>query len=96
MCAFRGECCRCCVVYKFKRKRYGDFYIGNTQNTKKRMEQPFQHVPQRVMNDNNLESFADNLAKCFTQKPSPQQFCKIISFEILSTVNHIGSMKTWG
>ena len=59
------------------------------------MEQHFQYVPQKVMNDNNSDYFAAHFAKYFTKKPSPQQCRKIMSFEILSTVNTIGSMKTW-
>ena len=60
------------------------------------MEQHFQDVAQKVMNNNNSDSFASHFAKIFTQKPSPQQCREITSFDILSTVNPIGSMKTWG
>ena len=60
------------------------------------MEQHFQDVAQKVTNDKNQEYSAAHLAKHFTQKPSPQQCHKIMSFDILSTVNPIGSMKNWG
>ena len=60
------------------------------------MEQNFQYVAQKVMNDKNLDSFATHFAKHFTKKPSPQQCRKIMSFNILYMVNPIGSMKTWG
>ena len=60
------------------------------------MEQHFQDVPPKVMNDNNLDSFIAHLAKHFTQKPSTQQCRKIVSFEILFMVSPIGSKKTWG
>ena len=63
--------------------------------TKKRMEQHFQYVAQKVMNNKNLDSFADHFAKHFTQKLIPQQCTSIISFEILSAVNNTVSMKTW-
>ena len=46
------------------------------------------------MNNKNQDSFAAHLAKYFTQKLSPQQRGEIISFDILSMVNPIGSMKT--
>ena len=72
----------------------GEFYVGNTQNIIKRMEQHFQDVAQKVANNNNSGSFAAHFAKHFTQKPSPQQCRKIMSFGILSTVNPIVSMKT--
>ena len=36
MCAYRGKCCRYCVVYKVKFKCCGDFYAGNTKNTLKK------------------------------------------------------------
>ena len=35
-CAYRGECRRCCVIYKVTWKCCGDFYVGNTQNTLKK------------------------------------------------------------
>ena len=60
------------------------------------MEQHFQYVTQKVMNYKNSDSFAAHFAKHFTQKPSPQQYHEIISFGILSTVNPICSMKSWG
>ena len=44
----------------------------------------------------NSDSFVAPFAKQFTQKPSPQECREIMSFGILSTVNPIGSMKTWG
>ena len=58
------------------------------------MEQHFQDVAQKVVNNNNLNSFAAHFTKNFTQKPSPQKCCEIMSFDILSTVNPIVSMKT--
>ena len=48
------------------------------------------------MNDKNSESFAAHFAKHFTQKPSPQQCRKIMSFGIITTVDSIGSMENWG
>ena len=43
-----------------------------------------------------MDPFTAFFAKHFTQKPSPQQCRKIMSFNILSTVKSTGSMKTWG
>ena len=60
------------------------------------MVQHFQDVAQKVMNNKNSDSFAAHFAKHSTQKPSPQECRKNMSFGILSTVNPIGSMKTWG
>ena len=60
------------------------------------MEQHLQYVPPKVMHNNNLESFAAHSAKHFTQKPIPQRCCEIMSFDIISAVNHICSMKTLG
>ena len=60
------------------------------------MEQHFQDMPQKVMNYNNSDSFAAHFARHFTQKPSPLKCRKIMSFDILSTVNPICSMKIWG
>ena len=60
------------------------------------MEQYFQDVDQKFMNNKNSGSFNAYFAEHFTQKPSPQQCRDIMSFDILSMVNYIGSMKTWG
>ena len=60
------------------------------------MEQHFQDVAQNILHDNNSDSFATHFAKKFTLKPIPQQCHKIMSFGIISTVNHISSIKTWG
>ena len=67
-----------------------------SEHSKKRMEQHFQDVAQKVANNKNSDSFAAHSAKHFIQKPSPQECRKIMSFDILTTVNPIGSMKTWG
>ena len=52
-------------------------------------------MAQKFMNDNNSDPFADHFDKHFTQKPSPQQCLESMSFGVISTVNPIGSMKTW-
>ena len=56
------------------------------------MKQHFQDVAQKVTNDKNSDSFAAHFARKFTQKPSPQQCRKIMSFDILYMVTPIGSM----
>ena len=59
------------------------------------MEQHFQDVAQKVVNDDNSDSFAAKFARHFTQELSPQQCRKIMYFDVISTVKPIGSMKTW-
>ena len=53
------------------------------------MEQQFQDMAQKFMNDNNLDYFASRFAKHLTQKPSPQQCHKNVSFGIHYKVNPI-------
>ena len=77
------------MLWQFLRRKHSKYL-------KKRMEQHFQDVAQKVANNKNLDSFADHFAKHFTRKPSPQECREIMSFDIISTVNPIGSMKTWG
>ena len=77
------------MMWRFLRWKY-------SERSKKRMEQHFQDVAQKVANNKNSDSFAAHFAKHFTQKPSPQECREIMSFNILSTINPIGSMKTWG
>ena len=59
-------------------------------------EQHFQDVYQKVLCHNILDSFDDHFAQNLTYKPITQKCQYMMSFEILSTVNHIGLMKTWG
>ena len=72
------------------------FTLDIPKTLKKRMEQHFQDAAQKVANNKNSEYFAVHLAKHLTQKSNPQQCCEIMSCDIPSTVNPIGSMKTWG
>ena len=67
-----------------------------SEHSKKGLEEHFQDVAQKVVNIKNSESFVANFAKYFTQKPGPQECREIMTFDILSAVNYIGSMKTWG
>ena len=60
------------------------------------MEQRFQYVSQKLMQDKSLDSFAAHFSKIFNEKQIPQQFREIMSFKIFSKVNLIGWMKTWG
>ena len=87
MCAYIGEFYKYSVVYKVTCTCCGDFYVGNTQNTQKTLEEHFQYVPPKVMNDKNSDSLSDHFAKTFTQKLIPQKCRDIMSFNILSTVN---------
>ena len=77
------------MLWRFLRWKY-------SEHSKKRTEQHFQDVAQIVANNKNSDSFAAHFAKHFTQKPSPQECREIMSFDIISKVNPIGSMKTWG
>ena len=54
------------------------------------MEQQFQDVAQKVAKNKNDAHFA----KHFTQKPSTQQCGESMSFDILSIIHPIDSMKT--
>ena len=76
------------MLWRFLRRKHSEY--------SKKMEQHFQDVAQEVANNKNSNSFAAHFAKHFTQKPSPQECREIMSFDIISTVNPIGSMKTWG
>ena len=59
------------------------------------MEQHFQDVAQNIQHDKNSDAFAAHFAQHFDQKPTSQQCFEITKFEILSTVNPIGSVKIW-
>ena len=45
---------------------------------KKRTEQHFQDIAQRVQHDKNSDTFAANFAQHFDPKPTPQQFREIM------------------
>ena len=84
-------------VVLFTRSRANDAatFTLEIPKTLKKREQHFQYVAYKLMNDKNSDFFAAHFAKCFTQNPSPQQCREIISLEILSPVNFIGSMNIW-
>ena len=44
----------------------------------------------------NSNTFAVHFAQYFNQKPPQQQCHEIMTFKILSTVNTIGLLNTWG
>ena len=58
------------------------------------MEQHFQNVAQKVQRKKDSDTFSDHFAQHFAPKPTPQQCREIMKFEILSKVNHTGSIKT--
>ena len=60
------------------------------------MERHFQYVAKKVMYDNNSDYFAAHLDKLLHKKTIPKQCREIVSFKILSTINPISLMKTWG
>ena len=62
---------------------------------KKRMEQYFQDVGQKIQHNKNSNTFTAHFAQYFNQNLTPQQCCEIMKIEILSKVNPIGSIKTW-
>ena len=96
ICAYKSECRIFFVIYKITYKYCGGLYVGNTQNKLKIMEQHFQYVAKKLIHDNNSYSFAAHYVRHFKRKPIPQEYCDIMSFGIISTVNFIGSMKSWG
>ena len=49
------------------------------------------HASGLLFINENLDSYTAHFAQHFSKKPSPQQCCTIMDFDILSTVNAIGS-----
>ena len=58
------------------------------------MEQHFKYVAQKVHYNKNPDTF--DFAQHFNKNPTPQQCCEIMSLIIISTLNPIQLMKTWG
>ena len=97
LCAYNGDCRKCCIVYKVTCRICGEIYIGNTQQTlKDRMKGHYNDVQQLVQNGKFSDSFARHFSQHFSVKPSPQQQRDIMKFEIISSVNPISAMKTFG
>ena len=61
-----------------------------SEHSKKRMEQHFQDIAQKVENNKITYSSSAHFAEHFTRKPSPKECREIMSFDILSMVNPIG------
>ena len=67
-------------VVLFTRSRANDvvtFTLEIPKTIKKIMEQHFQYVAQKFMNDKNLDSFAAHSAKKFTQKNVHKNVAKV-------------------
>ena len=63
----------------------------------KGIEQKYQDVTGKVKYDEKSDSIAAHFSQHFTKKnTSPQQYRKIMVFDILFTVNPIGLVKDWG
>ena len=94
-CAYKGECGVCRLVYKVEYRLCISVYVGNTKNTpKKRMQQHFQDVAQKLQHDENLYTFVAHFAQYFDQKLTTQQCREIMKFEILGLyvlTIHIGA-----
>ena len=72
-CSYWGECRSYFILYKFTCRKYLSVYVGNTEKKfKKRMEQHFQDVAQKVQCNKNSDTFADHFIHYFDEKPTPQ------------------------
>ena len=95
-CDYKGDYRARCVFYKVTCKKCLSVYVRNTQNTlKKIMEHNFLDMAQKVQQDKSSDTFAAHFAQHFDRKPTPQQCCERIKFEILSKVKPIVMVKTW-
>ena len=77
-------------------RKYLSVIVEITQNTlKKRTEQHFHDVSQKLQHNKTLDTFAAHFDQHFDQNPTPKQCHEIMILETLSTANPIGLMKTW-
>ena len=97
MCTYKGMCRQYCVVYKVMCKFCNAICIRNTQQSlKKKMEGHFLDVQKLITEGMILDSFTKHFAQHFDSEPSWKKLCDNMKSEILSKLNPIGVMKTFG
>ena len=97
MCMYDGKCRQYCIVYKVTCKFCNTIYIRNTQQSfKQQMNGYFNNVCKLVSNGTILDSFAKHFAQHFNSAPMCKTLCDNMQLEILSQLNPIGAMKTFG
>ena len=73
----------------------GAIYIGNTQQTKKRMDGHFSDILRPLKKGQKSDSFAAQFKQQFNTNTSCTDLCKYTTFKVVNQINPIVAMKTF-
>ena len=95
-CAYKGKCRSRCIIYKLTFSMCDAIYIGNTQQTfKKMMDGHFSDLQRILKNGKKSDSFAAHFVQNFNNTMSRTDLRKCMKFRVIKQLNLIGAMKTF-
>ena len=93
-CVYEGKCRSRCIIYEVKFCMCDDIYIGNTQQTFKKIMDGHSSDLQRLLeNGKQSDSFAAHFVQNFNNTTSRTDLRKCMTFKVLKQLNPIGAMK---
>ena len=93
-CVYEGKCRSKCIIYKVKGSMCDAIYIGNTQQTfKKIMDGHFSDLLRLIKKGQKSDSFAAHFEQHFNTTTTRTDLRKYMSFKVAKQINPIGAMK---
>ena len=95
-CDYEGKCRAKCIIYQVECSKCDAIYIGNTQQTfKKIMDGHFSDLQRLLKNGQKPDSFAAHFVQNFNSTTSRTELRKCMTFKVLKQLNPIDAMKTF-
>ena len=95
-CAYDGKFQSKCLIYEVTCSLYEAIYIGNTQQSfKKIRDGHFYDLQRQLKNEQKLDSFAAYLVQHFNNTTLRMYLRKFVTFTSIKEINLIGAMKTF-
>ena len=95
-CVYGGKCQSRCIIYEVKCCMCDTIYIGNTQQTfKKIMDGHISDLQRLLKNRQKPDSFSAHFVQHFNDTTSRTQLRKCMTFKVIKQLNPIGAMKTF-
>ena len=95
-CVYKGKCISRYIIYEVQCYMCDAIYIGNTQQTSKKiMDGHFSNLQRPLKNGQKPDSFAAHFVQHFNNTTSRIDLRKCMTFKVLKQLNLIGVMKTF-
>ena len=86
-CVYKGKCRWRCIIYDVKLCMYDSIYIGNTQQTfKKIMDVHFSDLQRLLKNRQKSDSFAPHFIQHFNDTTSRTDLRKCMTFKVVNSL----------